>query len=244
LKRFVVPVLFITIAFVSSACAGGTNQYPPTIPPRQITAAPTIPATATVAIPTPDTNIPTATIDPNLPTATTAPTLLPTTVSSVQSGGGAYTTRDGHLSFTYPQNWFVLEVDDGEFILSNNQSALSSRVPSAGQYLINIIMSPIEELPLGSADAVQTTLSVQEVLVQLAQNYQVTGTEVTDPVEESVGGRTMYFVRITNATTEALLGIADINGTHIAIGAVAVRGELNLLEPIARTVAASLAYTP
>jgi hypothetical protein len=222
LKRYIVLVLFIIIALISAGCAGSSTQYPPTIPPREVTSVPTT--------------------DPNLPTATTDPTLIAATPSGIDSGGGTYTTRNGKLSFEYPQGWFVQE-SGSQVIIANDRAAFTGTVRS-GIYQINLVVSPIGELAIGSDDAVQTSLTAQEVLAQLAEGYQTTGTEVSAPFEDSIGGRPTYFVRINNASTEAILGVLDLNGTHVALAAVAARGELSLLEPVARTVGASVEYTP
>ncbi|MFN8372811.1 MAG: hypothetical protein U0694_08035 [Anaerolineae bacterium] len=212
--------LLMTLMLLFAACRGTATEYPPTIPPRETTPVPTL--------------------DPSLPTATLDPTMIAQTPSGIESGGGTYTSRDGRLSFVYPQGWLVQETG-GEIVIVNNSAAFNS-VPRSGQYQISLIVSPIGEIAVGSNDTVQASISAQEALVQLAQQYQTTGTEVSDPVEDSLGGRPTYFVRINSSAYEALLGVLDINGTHIALAAAASRGELSLLEPIARTIGASIEY--
>lgn len=219
-------VLLSVTLLLSAACTGtGGTQYPPTIPPRQVTAEPTV-----------DTSIPTPTVDPSA--------VSPTTAAEAAASGGTFTTSDGKLSFVYPQGWFVQEDPlQGQIIVANNRAALNS-IPGAGQYQVNLVVSPIGELAIDGQNAAQASISALDALIQLADQYQTTGTQVSQPFEESMGGRPAYFVRINNAAFESLLGMVEINGTHIALAAVSARGELSLLEPIARTIGASVSYTP
>ncbi len=222
MKRYVVSAFLILVMLISSACTGTATQYPPTIPARQVTAAPTT--------------------DPNLPSPTIDPSAIAQTPSGIEGGGGSYTSSDGRLSFVYPQGWFVQEAA-GQVVVVNDRAAFDT-TPLSGQYQVNIVISPIGELQAGSQDPSQANISALEALNQLAGQYATTGTEVSDAVEDTMGGRTTYFVRIRNAISEALLGMFDTNGTQIAVAAVAARGELNLLEPVARTIGASIQYTP
>lgn len=219
MKRY---ILFVLIILMASACAAGGTQYPPTIPPRQVTAVPTT--------------------DPSAPTPTLDPSAVAQTPSGIESGGGTYTTRDGRLSFTFPQGWFVQETA-GQVVVVNNRAALEG-TPRSGQYQVNFVISPIGEIPIGQEDTVQANISALEALNQLAEQYAIDGTDVSDAFEDTMGGRTVYFVRIRSSDFESLLGMMDINGTHIAMAAVAARGELSVLEPIARTIGASVQYTP
>jgi hypothetical protein len=219
LKRYIFVMLLMLFV---SACTGTATQYPPTIPPREVTAVPTL--------------------DPNAPTPTLDPSAVAQTPSGIESGGGTYTTRDGRLSFIFPQGWFVQE-SAGQVVVVNNRAAFQN-TPLAGQYQVNFVISPIGEIPVGQEDTVQANISALDALNQLAAQYEIGGTQVSDPFEDTMGGRTVYFVRINNPAFDSLLGMMDIDGTHIAMAAVSARGELSVLEPIARTIGTSLQYTP
>ena len=212
--------LLMTLMLLFAACRGVATEYPPTIAPRETTPIPTI--------------------DPSLPTATLDPTMIAQTPSGIESGGGTYTSRDGRLSFVYPQGWLVQETA-GQIVIVNNSAAFNG-TPLSGQYQINLVVSPIGEIAVGSDDTVQSTISASEALAQLAQQYETTGTTVSDVLEDNLGGRPTAFVRLSNSAFEALMWMLDLNGTHIALAALAARGELNLLEPIARTIGASVEY--
>jgi hypothetical protein len=222
LRQHKVQVLLFVMIFALAACTGSATQYPPTIPPREVTAVPTT--------------------DPNLPTPTINPSAVAQTPSGIESGGGTYTTRNGTLTFNYPQGWFVQEAG-GQVLIVNDRAALES-TPRSGQFQVNIVVSPVGEYVGSAQDPAQANVSALDALNQLAGQYATTGTEVGEAFEDSMGGRTAYFVRIRNATFEALLSMVDVNGTHIALAGVASRGELTLLEPVARTIGASIQYTP
>ncbi|NWF70708.1 MAG: hypothetical protein HXY40_16610 [Chloroflexi bacterium] len=204
------------------AACGSPAQYPPTIAPRQTTPQPTV------------------------DTAAITPTVTAEQAGAVLSGGGRFSSSDGRLTFVYPQGWFVQEQPNDQFIITNDRVALSN-VPGPGQYQINLVVSPIGEVPLGSQDAVQANLSARQVLEQLVSGYAGEGSSTTAsaPAEESLGGRTAYTSRLSNPQFDGLLMVFDAgNGTHIALAAVSARGELNLLEPVARGVGASVRYAP
>lgn len=228
MKRFTVVIVLCFIAILSSACTPTGQQYPPTIPARQTTAEPTV-----------EPSLATATVEASSADATTEATAAVDAVAS----GGTFTTSDGKMTFSYPQGWFVQEGGQGQVLIVNNRAAFNS-VPGAGQYQVNLVVSPIGEMALDTSDTSQASISARDALIQLANQYQTTGTTISEPFDETMGSRPAYFVRINNATFESLLGMVEINGTHIALAAVSARGELTTLEPIARTIGASLQYTP
>lgn len=173
-----------------------------------------------------------------------SPTPAPTTTANTTPGvetalDAQFTSKDGSITFNYPQGWVTQELQNG-VVIGTSQEAIQSSAPlKSGEFFLSLIVGPISSLP-GVAGKPTAEDVVRAYGNNIGQQANIT---MPDPTTFSIGSRSAARIEVPLKDVQASIIAVDIEGGNFALAlAFSASGELGQFEPTLLAILESVQY--